>query len=197
MHKQMKYTDILQDTIFPSFIRSCKIGTDTNKIKEEVYHIRDNHTSNSYSNRGGYQSPSFGNEKDYEQYESLQCLVRNVRDFANDTLREYLGMRKEVGYFTFWTNINQQYDCNVLHNHPNTDMVGVYYPLLPDDSGSLVLVRTDGSSHTNLGLQQKMIINGEEGRLYLFPGDLWHWVEPNRSDKDRISVSFNFEVRDL
>lgn len=187
----------MEDLIFPSFIRSCKISTDTNKIKEEIYLIRDNHNSNSYSNRGGYQSPSFKCEEDYDQYESLGCLVNNVLDFANNTLREYLGLRKEIGYFTFWANINKQYDYNVMHTHPNSDMVGIYYPLLPNDSGSLVLVRTDGSSHTNLGLQQKLTLNGEEGRLYLFPGDLWHWVEPNISDKDRISISFNFEVRDL
>ena len=31
----------------------------------------------------------------------------------------------------------------------------------------------------------------EEGRLYVFPGWLEHGVEENRSDRDRVSISFN------
>jgi ectoine hydroxylase-related dioxygenase (phytanoyl-CoA dioxygenase family) len=31
----------------------------------------------------------------------------------------------------------------------------------------------------------------EEGRLYVFPGWLEHGVDVNRSDRDRVSISFN------
>jgi hypothetical protein len=31
----------------------------------------------------------------------------------------------------------------------------------------------------------------KQGRLYLMPGYLWHYVEANESMKDRISISFN------
>ena len=31
----------------------------------------------------------------------------------------------------------------------------------------------------------------EEGRLYVFPGWLEHGVEENRSDRGRVSISFN------
>ena len=31
----------------------------------------------------------------------------------------------------------------------------------------------------------------EEGRIYIFPGWLEHGVEENKSDQDRVSISFN------
>ena len=35
---------------------------------------------------------------------------------------------------------------------------------------------------------------GEEGRMYIFPAWLEHGVEVNRSDRDRVSISFNIQV---
>jgi len=34
----------------------------------------------------------------------------------------------------------------------------------------------------------------EEGRLYLLPGHLWHYVEASRGDQDRVSISFNIQI---
>jgi uncharacterized protein (TIGR02466 family) len=34
----------------------------------------------------------------------------------------------------------------------------------------------------------------EEGRMYVFPSWLEHGVEINRSDRDRVSISFNVLV---
>ena len=34
----------------------------------------------------------------------------------------------------------------------------------------------------------------EEGRMYIFPAWLEHGVEVNRSDTDRVSISFNIHV---
>jgi uncharacterized protein (TIGR02466 family) len=36
----------------------------------------------------------------------------------------------------------------------------------------------------------------EEGRMYVFPSWLEHGVEPNQSERDRISLSFNVQVTD-
>ena len=39
-------------------------------------------------------------------------------------------------------------------------------------------------------------IDPKEGTLLLFPSYLWHSVEPNETDNDRIIVSFNIEIKD-
>jgi hypothetical protein len=34
----------------------------------------------------------------------------------------------------------------------------------------------------------------QEYELYLFSGSTFHYVEPNRSNEERISVSFNIKI---
>jgi uncharacterized protein (TIGR02466 family) len=38
------------------------------------------------------------------------------------------------------------------------------------------------------------MFNPLEGRMLIFPSYLAHQVEPNESDEDRISVSFNLSI---
>ena len=192
----MTYNNILCDTIFPSFIRSCTIDIDVNDIRKEVYQIKKDHESINRSNMGGYHSPVFTDqiEEEYDKYQSLSALVNESVNFVNDTLVEYLHVNQKVNSLTFWTNINKQYDYNVLHVHPHADLIGIYYPLLPNNSGNLILERKDGSEYSNIKLKKSFTINAEEGRLYILPANLWHWVEPSKSNKDRMSISFNFAI---
>lgn len=192
----MAHTNILCDTIFPSFIRSCMIDIDVNDIRKEIYQIEKNYKSINRSNMGGYHSPLFTNQnkKEYKKYQFLSTLSNESIDFVNDTLIEYLNVNQKVKSLTFWTNINKQYDYNIIHTHPHIDLIGIYYPLLPNNSGNLILVRKDGSEYSNLNLESRITINAEERRLYIFPAHIWHWVEPNRSDEDRMSISFNFTI---
>ena len=41
----------------------------------------------------------------------------------------------------------------------------------------------------------KDIITSFEGRILVFPAHLNHHVEPNESNEDRISVSFNIQLK--
>jgi len=38
---------------------------------------------------------------------------------------------------------------------------------------------------------EEITMRPEEGRMYVFPGWLEHGVEENRSNQDRVSISFN------
>ncbi|MDF1624011.1 MAG: putative 2OG-Fe(II) oxygenase, partial [Pseudohongiella nitratireducens] len=53
-------------------------------------------------------------------------------------------------------------------------------------------IRPSGKSRwCQLSCQSGIQMRPEEGRLYVFPGWLEHGVEENRSDRDRLSISFN------
>ena len=111
----------------------------------------------------------------------------------------------------WWTNVNRNYDWNAIHNHARADVVGVYYPKCDKNSSYLTLMRNDGSSYSqlytdlysvdqdmNTSLHHTVIkIQPEQGRLYLFPGHLWHYVEKRDTivdDSSRMSFSFNFYI---
>ena len=110
---------------------------------------------------------------------------------------------------SWWANVNRNYDWNTIHNHARADVVGVYYPKCDKDSSTISLLRNDGSCYsqlytdifvdnTNVSLHHSAIkIQPEQGRLYIFPGHLWHYVEKRDrmvDDTRRISFSFNFYI---
>jgi predicted 2-oxoglutarate/Fe(II)-dependent dioxygenase YbiX len=71
-----------------------------------------------------------------------------------------------------------------LHTHDEHDelLSAVYYVTAPQDSGDLVIEDTPVTIR----------VRPEAGLMVLFPPDAPHAVEENASDRDRLSVAFNF-----
>jgi hypothetical protein len=86
--------------------------------------------------------------------------------------------------FGFWFNEMGPGHRTSLHSHEEADelLSAVYYLRVPAHSGRLVLWDAD-TAHR---------IEPEEGQLLLFPPELPHEVEENRSAATRLSVAFNF-----
>ena len=82
-----------------------------------------------------------------------------------------------------------------MHSHGRADLIGIYYVKVPPQSGEFVVLRNDGSQYCNLYENRDDMLGyttePEEGRLYVLPGHLWHYVTGNNSKEDRISISFN------
>ncbi|MEC8861275.1 MAG: 2OG-Fe(II) oxygenase family protein [Pseudomonadota bacterium] len=99
-----------------------------------------------------------------------------------------------------WVNVSPPGASNKIHYHANCHFSGVYYvSLKAPECGSIyfrdprVASRMMTYPVTQLSefTAEEIQMKPEEGRLYIFPGWLEHGVEENRSDRDRISISFN------
>lgn len=189
-----KYNHVLSDeNLFSSFIVSCVPDLNLEEMAQESYEIKKTIKSVSVSNNGGYQSPSFDGKKSNQK--NLDSLKEIAENFAHDVVNDR-GLNLPFPSVTWWVNINKNCHYNVLHNHGRADLIGVYYISAPENSGNLVLFRNDGSAYSNLYKNSYVknldfTIPAEVGRLYIIPGHIWHYVEPNESTEDRISVSFN------
>ncbi len=188
------YSHVLEDTIFPSFIRSCVPNLDLTELKKECYSIQEREPSVQASNHGGYHSRTKKNMDGCENYNNLGKLIQTVKSFSQDTADHYdLNIDFLESYW--WFNINKAYQYNFVHHHFRADLIGVFYASAPRDSGNLTIVRKDGSEYGRLYSRAhnmlEIEIGAETGRLYLIPGHLWHYVKCNESQEDRISVSFN------
>ena len=189
-----QYHDVLEDLIFPSFIRSCIPDVNIEKLKTECYQIRDENEGTMYSNRGGYHSPILNEDIEKEEFKKLVDLAH---DFVNDTANQFnlnnMPVRSKTGW---WFNINKSHHYNILHCHGRADLIGVYYISFPENGGELSLLRKDGSEYGSLyryvSDMLRIDLSPQVGRLYLIPGHLWHYVTSNEGLDDRISVSFNF-----
>lgn len=196
--KNAKYNDITTETLFPSFICSCSVNVDAKKVTEEIYQIKDDYSSITASNEGGYHSPYFVSteKEDYKKYTFLSDVISISCQFVDDLLFNYLKVNKQVKTTEFWTLINKSYDYNVLHLHPHSDLVGVYYASVPENCGNLVIVRNDSLNAVSLGAECKREIKAEVAKLYVFPANLFHYVMTNLSNENRVSVAFNFILGD-
>lgn len=181
---------------FPTPVWECPVsGIDNQAIKEYCLEVREKKPGKKISNRGGWHS----NELLEPFPQALEDLFNDLQVFANDVCYRYTGIRLKLG--NFWININGKHDYNLLHDHQKSILSGVYYVDVPvDNMGDLVLVRGDNADYflnghieestmTNASICTKKAITST---FYLFPSWIKHYVERNESNKERISIAFNF-----
>ena len=151
----------------------------------------------SISNRGGWQSEGFEiiNEDDVLQLFLINCLS-NI-----PPIKESVELR---GYA--WININKPGDYNIKHVHPTNNLSGVLWIKCLENSGDIVF---DSPNNFESFLENKSYDDDfkksnfiddsyhcypTEGRMIVFPSHLQHHVQENKSNEDRISVSFNIRL---
>ena len=99
-------------------------------------------------------------------------------------------LQKELPRYTFitsWINSNGYDSFNKPHWHSRTKnddrISGIYYVSEPD--------KNMGNLYFETGEEYEPI----ENRLILFPSHLVHGVRKNLSQKKRVSIAFNYEIR--
>jgi uncharacterized protein (TIGR02466 family) len=99
-----------------------------------------------------------------------------------------------------WINILEPGGLNAPHDHPGWVWSGSYYVKVPESdlprSGNIEFFdpRTNVRTLTVDGaacFASKHGIEPQAGMLIIFPAYLRHWVYPNESDEERVTVAFN------
>lgn len=183
---------------FSTPIWECPVeGIDNTEIKNYCLKVREEKPGVKISNRGGWHS----NELINPIPQQLEQLFNDMTVFVNDVCARHMGMNDLV-LGNFWININGKYDYNMPHDHQKSILSGVYYVSVPDDNmGDIVFHRDDTSEfflHSGVKRQSTMVNAREvqkpakESSFFIFPSWVKHHVERNESDKERISIAFNF-----
>jgi uncharacterized protein (TIGR02466 family) len=99
-----------------------------------------------------------------------------------------------------WANVNPKYASNKIHDHANCLFSGVYYVKTREGCGNLMFYdprsartfyRPAVQNYTSYTADAVAHV-AEAGLLLIFPSWLKHGVEPNLSDEERVSISFNY-----
>ena len=104
-----------------------------------------------------------------------------------------------------WININPTGGYNAPHDHAGAFWSGTYYVAVPDDDGDSGAIEFIAPQHLHSpgGVVKAPMTAGKlafrpgAGTLLLFPATLTHWVHPNASAEDRVSIAFNASLRPL
>jgi len=180
--------------LFPSLIFSSDHTFSDEKIKkliDKIYQYQKKDFGTIISNVGGWHSTP----NPAEFYDYIDIIMKQLDLFCQFQLSN------------FWININPPGSFNQEHDHPNADLSGVFWVQSSDNCGDLIFKNPSafvqskliGSCPENLKKQYKiyneMNYTPQEKKSVVFPAHLSHKVGINQSDKDRISISFNLNLR--
>jgi uncharacterized protein (TIGR02466 family) len=157
----------------------------------------------SRSNAGGWHSESDLALRPQSCFRTLmQHVVNRVRDTVDKQAHERgvtlppLRMGAQA-----WAMVMRSGDYTIPHDHADAHWSTVYYPDAGDaddksypDSGLLAFVdpRHGGRPMPGLDLVgSTFTVEPSAGRLYVFPGWLFHYVHAYRGQRPRVSISCN------
>ena len=179
--------------IFSSYVLVDNFKFDVKKYKKEILDFKSVKDTVTKSNYGGWQSDTF--ETVHKNFKDLfKKISSNVKE-----VEKKLSLLKELRLNNLWYNVNDLGSFNRPHEHGGAVVSGVYYVSIPKNSGSIVFLNTNLDLYYKHNIKNYNKYNSstwkiepEENKCILFPSYLVHYVEPNLSNKERISISFNY-----
>ena len=185
-----------QEAVFATIMTNRHIDLDNEKIKKYCYDLRDSDTGRQMTNVGGWQSNDFD-----IHCEQLTEVIDAVGKAFSEIFSLYSFEEGEIKIANSWININPKNSYNLQHNHVGSLFSAVYYVQAEEDMGDIVFVNpcpTIGHHLSFFDFKKKSPINSETwtlkpetGQLIVFPSWMEHYVLPNMTDKDRISIAIN------
>ena len=191
--------DIETQALFPSLVWTTLFDDRVSfnakllELAEQMRRKDPNGVSN--TNVKGWQSPNILQNLEEFGDINLRILQACERIAESQHYQPNVVLRHQA-----WVNISPPGASNKLHYHANCHFSGVYYiSLKAPECGSIFFrdprvasrMFTAPITRQTDFTAEEVRMRPEEGRIYIFPGWLEHGVEENRSDQDRVSISFN------
>jgi uncharacterized protein (TIGR02466 family) len=182
--------------IFETPIYIENIELDNKSILEYCKKLKKEDEGVNLSNIGGWHSSNLEGK-----HIKLQNLFDQIIEKGNIFAKK-IGKKNKINITKIWININNYKDYNQSHFHANCFLSGVYYVNIFEKTGNIIFDNpaqdlidsnwdnTDINSFTTVNSSTYSLIPNT-GDLVLFPSWLKHRVEPNMTDKERVSISFN------
>jgi uncharacterized protein (TIGR02466 family) len=185
--------------LFASVLAQTELDLDREPIIDLAYRLKEQGPGVCVSNEGGWQSSLVTQEPE------MAPVIAQLTGLLNELYLD-LGFKSEYQQTIrdIWININGAGDYNKPHTHPGAFFSGVYYLQAEEWAGALELVNpvtehrytiphglADQANHWTEGV--KWVVP-KPGLVAIFSPWLLHYVQPNHSGHDRISVAFNSYV---
>jgi len=182
---------MIQDRLFPTNIFVEENFFDGYKTLESL--VRQDYESN----RVNWQSRS-----DLYKRKPYESFVKSVLDINAKILTS---LQYEFDSFTItdmWSNILKPGETHKPHAHANNFLSVVYYPYAEETSG---IVFMDPRQQANVIKPRKIKhtidnsdvfeYNSKTNKIIIFPSWLQHFVPVNHSNKDRVSIAWNIQIK--
>jgi uncharacterized protein (TIGR02466 family) len=198
MIEQTKYQKLFSTPLIRFKVQDCAVLNAALLMEGEMMRAQSKGVSK--SNRGGWHSE--GNLFDIDA-PSIQKIKRSAEEAVFEVTRKVNSKFKpdDLNLKLFaWMNANPSGGYNAPHTHPGAHWSGVYYVAQPEvEEGSSGMIefldpRFDLEHWKILdasAFRQKLTFRPSVGEVIVFPSYLMHWVHPNQSNEDRVTIAFN------
>tara|TARA_Y100001938_G_C7924728_1_gene346298 strand:+ start:60 stop:584 length:525 start_codon:yes stop_codon:yes gene_type:complete len=134
------------------------------------------------------------NEKiSHTDYKIPQTMKREYVDyFVNNIYGDYYDNLKSInkvnviGFRNIWFQVYNKGDWHGSHTHPGTHFTNVLYVNLPNKNLKTFLKKPNGEVFN---------FDAEEGDLITFPAYYEHSSPENKSNEQKIIISFNIDIQ--
>ena len=139
---------------------------------------------------------------DLHKAEPFKWFANDIGKTAFDIIDKLNYNVEQIEITGMWGNILKTGETHPPHTHSNNFLSGVFYLESDAETGIIfsdprpaadVLVprkKTKTNENSNL-----LSYISKQNRLIIFPSWLVHWVPINKSKRDRISISFNIQIK--
>ena len=190
--------------LFPTPVWTIQLDSYKN-INEQMYNYiklkqKIDEVGTIKSNVKGWHSNDFDlNDKETQNF--INFILPAIEQVMTDMNWEKVKQIARIN--NMWAIINTGGSANLRHQHGNSTISGAYYVRAPINSGDIVFYDPRPApifSHPNVenpNLLNAQIngISPKEGALVLFPSFLDHSVNENKSNEERIVISFNIKIQ--
>jgi uncharacterized protein (TIGR02466 family) len=181
--------------IFPTnlFLIEEFYHSDTNIMKKYIFDLWENRD---YDNRWQTKSANLHKQKEFKEFTEL------VISTSKEILDKLKYDVEDIVITDMWANVLKSGENHPAHTHSNNFLSGVYY--LHSSQGASIMFRdprpaadviTPRKKETNVTNASLLRYASKQNRAIFFPSWLQHWVEPNKSTNNRISIAWNIQVK--
>ena len=149
------------------------------------------------------EKPNWQSSPNLDKNEVFKDFNKDISKSSFEILDKLDYKADEIEITDMWANVLKQHETHQPHTHSNNFLSGVFY-LDADDTmpgitfqdprpgANVILPRKKFDHMNNANL---LNYKAKTNRIIIFPSWLVHWVPTNLSMSNRISISFNIQVK--
>jgi len=121
-------------------------------------------------------------------------IEKHLRNYVNEILK----WDQKFKLTTSWFTKSSKNQSTVFHNHNNCMYSGVLYVVVPKEKASITFANMENirfllsSTQENIYNSNSFTLDLSANTIIFFPSEVYHKINMNKGDTERISLAFNF-----
>ena len=181
--------------IFPTnlFIIDDFYNSDTTAMKQYISNLW---TNRDYDVNWQTKSADLHKKKEFKKFSEL--VISTSKEILNILKYDV----EDIVITDMWANVLKSAEHHPAHTHSNNFLSGTYY--LHSDQGASIMFRDPRPAADVIlpKIKESIIANAsllsyasKQNRAIFFPSWLPHFVKPNKSTANRISIAWNIQLK--